>query len=106
MVATTTLDGTIPDLSASRSPSSSWTSRAGSSTNSQGAVKTIKRWQPVIVFEAEKKSTGQDGVTPGELYRLITATLGYDLSTMRRWLDGGPAYTLEEFTLNWHAGPD
>ena len=104
MVATTTLDGTIPhdqpiafiklDI------------EGGEFHALQGAAKTIKWWQPVIVFEAGNKSTGQYGVTPGELYRLITATLGYDLSTMRRWLDGGPAYTLEEFTLNWHAGPD
>ena len=43
---------------------------------------------------------------PGRTVPLITATLGYDLSTMRRWLDGGPAYTLEEFILNWQAGPD
>lgn len=104
VVATTTLDETIP----SDQPIAfiKMDIEGGEYHALKGAVKTIRRWQPVIVFEAGSKSTGQYGVTPDELYLLITATLGYELSTMRRWLDGGPAYTLEEFTLNWQAGPD
>ena len=61
VVATTTLDGTIPgdqpiafikmDI------------EGGEFHALKGAVKTIKRWQPVIVFEAGNKSTGQYGVT-------------------------------------------
>ena len=52
----------------------------------KGAIETIKRCQPVIVFEAGKKSTGEYGVTPTQIHQLITDTLGYELSTMPRWL--------------------
>jgi FkbM family methyltransferase len=72
----------------------------------RGAMNTIQRWRPVIVFEAGSKSTGQYGVTPDEVYSLITETFGYELSTMSRWLGGAPAYTQGEFRLNWENGPD
>jgi FkbM family methyltransferase len=72
----------------------------------KGAVNTIQRWRPVIVFEAGSRSTGQYGVTPDDLLRLIVTDFGYELSTMRRWLDRRPAYSAEEFRHNWEAGPD
>lgn len=72
----------------------------------KGAVSTIRRWRPVIVFEAGNKSTGQYGVTPDDLYTLVTQTLGYDISTMGRWLAWRPAFTAEEFRYNWNNGPD
>jgi FkbM family methyltransferase len=72
----------------------------------RGAMNTIQRWRPVIVFEAGSKSTGQYGVTPDEVYSLITETFGYELSTMSRWLGGAPAYRRGEFRLNWESGPD
>lgn len=72
----------------------------------KGAMQTIKRWHPVIVFEAGKNSTGQYGVTPLELYSLITQSFGYELSTMSRWTAQERPYTLEEFCDNWNTGPD
>jgi FkbM family methyltransferase len=72
----------------------------------RGAMNTIQRWRPVIVFEAGSKSTGQYGVTPDEVYSLMTETFGYELSTMSRWLGGAPAYRRGEFRLNWENGPD
>jgi FkbM family methyltransferase len=72
----------------------------------KGAAGLVRRWRPLVVFEAGSKSTGQYGVTPDDLYTLIVTDLGYELSTMRRWLTGAPGYTLEEFRHNWHHGPD
>ena len=72
----------------------------------KGAVSTIRRCQPVIVFEAGSKSTGQYGVSPADLYALVSETLGYELSTMGRWLGRTPAMTLQEFCHNWDNGPD
>ena len=72
----------------------------------KGAVSTIRRWHPVIVFEASSRSTGQYGVTAADLYDLVTKTLGYELSTMGRWLGREPAMTLQEFSHNWDNGPD
>jgi FkbM family methyltransferase len=72
----------------------------------KGAVDTVRRGKPVIVLEAGSKSTGQYGVTPAAMYHLITQELGYELSTMRRWLDRVAALTLVEFCHNWDNGPD
>ena len=72
----------------------------------RGAYRTIRRWNPVIVFEAGQKSTGQYGVTPEEIYRLITEELGFRLSTMRRWLSGEPPYDQSGFCDKWRNGQD
>jgi hypothetical protein len=72
----------------------------------QGAVDTIARSSPVIVFEAGARSTGRYGVTPGQLFEFVTGRLGCRLSTMRRWLDGAAPYSREEFVDNWHNGPE
>ena len=71
-----------------------------------GAVNTIRRYRPVIVFEAGKNSTGEYGVSPTALYELIETTLGYRLSTMGRWLENEPPLTLPQFCHNWDHGPD
>jgi FkbM family methyltransferase len=72
----------------------------------KGSVGTIRRCLPVIVFEAGSRSTGQYGVTPTDLYELVTGTLGYELSTMERWLANNPSMTLQAFCHNWEHGPD
>ena len=70
----------------------------------KGGIQTIQRSQPVIIFEAGSNSTGRYGVNPEDFYSLITNTLGYDLSTMERWLERKNRFTREEFEENWHQG--
>jgi FkbM family methyltransferase len=72
----------------------------------KGALKTISRCRPVIVFEASCHSTGKYDVTPADLFALVTGTLNYELSTMDRWLDRRHAFSFEEFERNWQFGPD
>jgi FkbM family methyltransferase len=73
----------------------------------RGALATIQKWRPVIVFEAGWPSAGQYGVTPEQLFRLVTGELGLKLSLMKRWLAGtGKPYTEAEFVQNWSSGPD
>jgi len=73
----------------------------------KGAARTIQRWQPVFVFEAGCKSTGLYGVTPVDMYHLITQTFGYQISTMGRWLNGvNQSFPREEFCGHWDNGPD
>jgi FkbM family methyltransferase len=69
-------------------------------------IDTIRRGSPAIVFEASSRSTGLYGVTPDDLYLLVTRTLGYELSTMDRWLKRKQPYTRDEFAKNWHEGSD
>lgn len=72
----------------------------------RGAVRTIRRCRPVIVFEAGSKSTGQYGVDPEEVFELITVQLGCHLSTMQRWLAGRPPYGEAEFCEDWKTGAE
>jgi FkbM family methyltransferase len=72
----------------------------------KGAAGIVRRCRPVIVFEAGLKSTGQYGITAAQLYELVTDTLGYELSTMGRWLAAQSGMTSREFCQNWDEGPD
>jgi FkbM family methyltransferase len=71
----------------------------------RGGLQLIKRWRPYIAFEASEKSTGQYGVSAGQMYDLF-AELNYDLSTMKRWLQRTAPLSRTEFTENWCHGPD
>ncbi|MGB8324588.1 MAG: FkbM family methyltransferase [Candidatus Acidiferrum sp.] len=72
----------------------------------QGGIETIRRSKPVIVFESGSNSIGQYGVKPDDVYRFMAETLGYQLSTMERWLKGKPPYTQEEYENDWNHGPE
>lgn len=72
----------------------------------RGGVETIRRGKAVVVFEGGSYSTGQYGVSPDDVYLLVTQTLGFELSTMERWLKRDPGYTREEFQRNWNEGPE
>jgi FkbM family methyltransferase len=72
----------------------------------QGAIETIRRSKPVIVFESGSHSIGQYGVKPEDVYRFMAETLGYELSTMERWLKRKPPYTREEYENDWNHGPE
>ena len=71
----------------------------------KGGVDTIRRGKAIVVFEGSSHSIGQYGVSPDDVYLLVTQTLGFELSTMERWLKRDPGYTREEFQRNWNEGP-
>jgi FkbM family methyltransferase len=65
-----------------------------------GATETLRRWRPVVVFEASARSTGKYGVEPEQMHALLMQ-LGYRVSTMKRWLSGGPDIDAVEFRGHW-----
>jgi FkbM family methyltransferase len=71
----------------------------------RGALGTVRRCRPVIVFEAALRSTGCYGVGAGDLFDLVNREMGYSLWTLRDWLAGGAPYTREGFEQNWHRRP-
>lgn len=72
----------------------------------RGAVRTIARCRPVIVFEAGARSTGQYGVAPEAFHAFVTRELGYRLSTMARWLANEPPLAEGAFRDAWERGTD
>ncbi len=63
----------------------------------KGAAKTIRRSRPVIVFEYGKAGVEHNGTTPEMMWSLVHDQYGLDVTLMRTYLDGGRAYTKEEF---------
>ena len=63
----------------------------------KGAAKTIRRSRPVIVFEYGKAGVEHYGTTSEMMWSLLHDQYGLELALMRTYLDGGPAYTKDEF---------
>jgi FkbM family methyltransferase len=62
----------------------------------KGAVETIKRTKPVIIFEHGLGASEFYGSSPEKVFALFTE-LNYNVSLMKSWLDGKSAYNLEQF---------
>ncbi len=74
----------------------------------RGAIETIRRCRPLIVFEAGRCAAGVYDVTPEALFRLVTGGLELKLGLMARWLEGRVDEKFSEamFVYNWMHGPD
>lgn len=72
----------------------------------RGAMATIRRDRPVIVFEYGRTGRAEYGVEPAMMWQLLHDDLGLELSLMRTWLDGGAAFTAAQFSQTVDAGAD
>ncbi|NLR57337.1 FkbM family methyltransferase [Chitinophaga polysaccharea] len=61
----------------------------------KGAVKTLKKYKPVIVFEHGLGAAEFYGTTPEMVYELLE-NCGLKLFTLQGWLNGGSALSQEE----------
>lgn len=62
----------------------------------QGAVETIKRTKPLIIFEHGLGASEFYDATPVRVFELLSHC-GLQVSTLKNWLSGGPALSLQEF---------
>lgn len=67
----------------------------------EGAVKTITRAKPVIIFEHGLGASDFYGSTPEKIYALLRSC-GLRISTMQRWLKRRPCLTEAEFKDHYH----
>ena len=58
----------------------------------RGAVETIKRTKPVIIFEYGYPSSGHYGTTMETMWEFFNDRMGMKVSLMERWLKGQPAF--------------
>ncbi|MCD2425980.1 FkbM family methyltransferase [Niabella pedocola] len=61
----------------------------------RGAINTIKKWKPVIVFEHGLGSSEFYGTTPEKLYALLN-DCGLEVYTLTNWLDKNKPLTINE----------
>jgi FkbM family methyltransferase len=63
----------------------------------QGAVKTLRTQQPVVVFEQTQLAQECYGVTPEGVYTFLTQECGMRISLLRNWLSGAEVLTRAAF---------
>lgn len=63
----------------------------------KGAAKLVKRCKPYIIFEHNAKNAAHYGVTPEELYELITKKFGLKIFSMSEFMSGGRSYQKKAF---------
>lgn len=59
----------------------------------QGALRTLRQYAPIVIFEHGSGSAESYGTGPGDVYRLLTCEAGMRVFD----LDGSGPYTLEQF---------
>jgi FkbM family methyltransferase len=70
----------------------------------EGALKTICRSQPCIVFEHGLGAADCYGTRPEQVYELLTAQCGLSVFLMKSWLARGAALTRAEFAHQFDTG--
>ncbi|RYY38354.1 MAG: FkbM family methyltransferase [Chitinophagaceae bacterium] len=67
----------------------------------RGALQTLRRYRPVVIFEFGIGGSDIYGSTPELLWEFFSG-LGYKISLMRRFLDEEPAFSFEELAEQYH----
>ena len=65
----------------------------------RGALKTLRRHRPIVIFEHGVGSADVYGTTPDDIHALLTEEVGYRVFD----LDGNGPYTLDEFKRTYYA---
>lgn len=67
----------------------------------KGAIQTLKKYKPVVIFEHGLGASDCYGSTPEKVYTLLTEC-GLKISLMKYWLKGKPGLNSEEFSQQYY----
>ena len=70
----------------------------------QGAVSTLRRTRPVVIFEHGLGAADCYGTRPEQVYDLLTEEAGLQVSLMKRWLSHEPPLSRAEFVRQFEQG--
>ncbi len=68
----------------------------------KGAVDTIKRDKPIIIFEFGLGASDYYGTTPEDIYSLISSECGLSIYKLDDWIKGKPAMNLQQLDSAYH----
>ncbi len=71
----------------------------------QGAMETITKWKPIIIFEHGLGAADVYGTTPEMVYDLLNQC-GLQVSTMKKWLQQEPAFSKQPFCEHFYKNLD
>ena len=69
-----------------------------------GARRTIKTYQPTIVFEHGLGGADVYDIRPERVYELLCNDCGLKISTMKKWLEGAAPFSQKEFVEQFEKG--
>ncbi|MEI6433415.1 MAG: FkbM family methyltransferase [Bacteroidota bacterium] len=72
----------------------------------KGAVNTLKRWKPIVIFEFGLGAADFYNSSPGDLYRFITGECGLKISTLQGFIDKAPALSDAQFQKFYETGSE
>lgn len=67
----------------------------------EGAVNTLKRCRPIVIFEHGLGASEFYDATPEKVFDLLESC-GLNISTMKRWLSGKQAFSRDEFARQYY----
>lgn len=70
----------------------------------EGGKKTIKKNQPIIVFEHGLGGADVYGVRPEQVFELLHQECGLNISTMKKWLNNATPFAKKEFIEQFEKG--
>ncbi|OIR03451.1 2-O-methyltransferase NoeI [mine drainage metagenome] len=72
----------------------------------RGAVQTIQRSKPVLLFEFGKAGAAAYNYNDEDMFQFINETLQYNIYTLQSWLKNKPSLTKQNFSDNYHSGKE
>jgi hypothetical protein len=70
----------------------------------RGAMSTIRKYKPTIVFEHGLGAADCYGTTPEDIYDLLATQCDLRISLMTRWLSGKEPLSRKEFSEEFNSG--
>ncbi len=70
----------------------------------QGGKNTIKRNQPIIIFEHGLGGADVYGIRPEQVFELLNVECGLNISTMKKWLNQADPFSKKEFIEQFEKG--
>ncbi len=70
----------------------------------EGGKKTIKRNQPIVVFEHGLGGADVYGIRPEQIFNLLNEECGLNISTMKKWLKKATPFSKKEFVEQFEKG--
>jgi FkbM family methyltransferase len=72
----------------------------------QGAINTLKRWKPVVIFEFGLGAADFYNSQPGDLFLFLNDRCGLKISTLKGFLDQAPVLTRGQFLKLYETGSE
>ena len=72
----------------------------------QGATEILKKWHPYIIFEHGEGGSDKYGITPGDVFDLLSIQLGYKICLMGDFLknENTPGFSIAQFEEQYWSG--